>query len=147
MVWHSSILHLCDCLQTKEQVAGASISFYLFQLYVLLSSGISRKSAALIVRYSQKKKWISIVFYCSENPSIAHNFGTTGSIKWGFQQNVPLQMSTNRKLKMSHVQVPTDFPRWHHYVAISRPFCAPHREKGPLFHDLHPTRNPGYGPA
>ncbi len=52
--------------------------------YVLWCSGISRKSAALIVRYSQKKKWISIVFYCSENPSIAHNLGTTGPIQVGF---------------------------------------------------------------
>ena len=47
---------------------------------MLRSSGISQKSAALIVRYSQKKKWISTVFYCSENLSIAHNLGTTGLI-------------------------------------------------------------------
>ncbi len=33
---------------------------------------------------SQKKKLISIVFYCSENPSIAHNLGTTGPIQVGF---------------------------------------------------------------
>ena len=51
---------------------------------VLGSSGISRKSAALIVRYSHKKKRISIVFYCFENPSIAHNLGTTGPIQVGF---------------------------------------------------------------
>ncbi len=48
---------------------------------MLWSSGINQKSAALIVRYSQKKKWISIVFYCSENPSIGHNLGTTGPIQ------------------------------------------------------------------
>ena len=36
--------------------------------------------------------------------------------KWGFQQNVPLQMSllSNRKWKMSYVRVPTDSPRSHH---------------------------------
>ena len=52
--------------------------------YVLQSSGIIRKSGALIVRYSQKKKWVSFVFYCFEYPSIAHNFGTTGPIQVGF---------------------------------------------------------------
>ena len=46
------------------------------------ASGISRKSEALIVRCSQRKEWIS--FYCFENPSIAHNFGTTGWIQVGF---------------------------------------------------------------
>ena len=51
---------------------------------MLRSSGISRKSAALNFRYSQKKKWLSIFFYCSENPSIAHNLGTTGLIQVGF---------------------------------------------------------------
>ena len=51
---------------------------------VLQSSRISQKLAALIVRYTQKQKWISIVSFCSENPSIAHNLGTTGLIKVGF---------------------------------------------------------------
>ena len=49
-------------------------------VYVLRSSRITRKSGALIVRYNQKKEWISLVFYCFENPSIARNFGTTGPI-------------------------------------------------------------------
>ncbi len=48
--------------------------------------------------------------------TIAHNFGTTDQIQVGFQQNVPLQMSTaiNRTLKMSQVQDQTNFPRLHH---------------------------------
>ncbi len=74
--------------------------------YVLRSSGINRKSAALIVRYSQKKKWISIVIYCSENPSIAHNLGTTEPIQVVFKQKcISLNedlIQLNRKLKMSH---------------------------------------------
>ncbi len=49
--------------------------------YVLQFSGISKKSAALIVRYSQKKEWISIVFYY---PSIPHNLWNTGPIHVGF---------------------------------------------------------------
>ncbi len=69
------------------QWAGYIYTCPLKSPYVLRSSGISQKSAALIVRYSQKKKWISSVFYCSENPSIAHNLGTTGPIQVGFQQN------------------------------------------------------------
>ncbi len=51
--------------------------------FVLWTSGISQKSGALIVRHSQKKLK-SFVFYCSENPSIAHSFGTTGPIQVGF---------------------------------------------------------------
>ena len=42
--------------------------------------------------------------------------------KWRFQQNLPLQMSTSvkyRKLKMSHVRVPTDFSRSHHISSIA----------------------------
>ncbi len=62
-------------------------------MIVLRSSGISRKSAALIVRYSQKKKF-EVLLFCSENPSIAHNLGTARPIQVDFQQNVPLQMST-----------------------------------------------------
>ena len=56
------------------------VGIWISCIYVLWSSGISRTSGALIVRYSQKKKWISFVFYCSENPSLAHNFGTTGEV-------------------------------------------------------------------
>ena len=52
--------------------------------YVLRLSGISRKSAALIRRYSQKKECISIVFYWSENPSIACNLRITEPIQVGF---------------------------------------------------------------
>ncbi len=54
--------------------------------YVLQSTGISRKSGALIVIYSQEEK-NSFVFCCFENPSIAPNFGTTGAIQVGFSAN------------------------------------------------------------
>ena len=57
--------------------------------------GSVKKSAALIVRYSQKKEWISIVFYCSNYPSIAHNLGTTGLIQVGF---LPKCTSSNEEL-------------------------------------------------
>ncbi len=46
---------------------------------------------------SQKREWISTAFYCSKKPSIAHILGTTRPIQVGFQQNVPLQMSTSIK--------------------------------------------------
>ena len=62
-------------------------------VYVLQSSGISQKLGALIVWHSQKKEWISFVFYSFDNSSIAHNFGTTGLIQVSFQQNAPLQDS------------------------------------------------------
>ncbi len=51
-------------------------------------------------------------FYCFESPSIAHNFGTTAPIQVGFSAKCtsPNEHLSNRKLKMSHVWVPTDFP-------------------------------------
>ncbi len=36
------------------------------------------------IKYSQKKTWISTVFYCSVNPSIPHDLWTTGPIQMGF---------------------------------------------------------------
>ncbi len=65
--------------------------------YVLWSRGISRKSAALIVKYSQKKKWISFVFYCFKNLSIAIILEPLARFRWGFQQNIPLLMSISIK--------------------------------------------------
>ena len=47
-------------------------------------AGSVRSLVAFFVRYSQKKKCISFVFYYSENPSIAHNLGTTEPIQVGF---------------------------------------------------------------
>ena len=49
---------------------------------MLWSSGISRKSGLLIVRYSQKE--MHLFSCCFENSSIAHNFGITGPIQVGF---------------------------------------------------------------
>ena len=79
-----------ECLYLFLRIAKAKSvwfsclhSYHPSKTYVLRSSGMSRKLAALIVRYSQKKKCISIVFYCSEHPSIAHNLGTTGPIQVG----------------------------------------------------------------
>ena len=57
--------------------------------YVLRSSGISRMSGALNVRYSQKKECISFVFYCFENLSIAITLEPLVRFRWSFQQNVP----------------------------------------------------------
>ncbi len=47
-------------------------------------AGSVRSIGRIDVRYSQKEKLISVVFYCSENPSITHNLGTTGPIQEGF---------------------------------------------------------------
>ncbi len=56
---------------------------------MLQSSWISRKSAALIVRYSQKKECISIIFYSSEKVQLLITLEPLDRVKWGFQQNVP----------------------------------------------------------
>ncbi len=82
---------------------------------MLWSSGIRWKSGTLILkRNSQKKEWISIVYYCLENRSIAHNFWTTDwSVSGGFSAKCT---SPNRHLYrtpiMSHVWLQTNFPRW-----------------------------------
>ena len=46
---------------------------------MLQSSGITRKSKAMIVRHGQKKK--ITLFSIVENPSTAYYFGTTGPIQ------------------------------------------------------------------
>ncbi len=60
-----------------------------YKCIAIYNSGISRKSVALIVRYSQKKKCITFVFYCSENLSIVITLEPLVRFRWGFQQNVP----------------------------------------------------------
>ena len=76
------------------------------KLYVLRSSRISRKSAAMIARCNQKKEWISIVFY---------KRGTTGPIQVGLSAKCTSKWVLP-KLNMSHVRVLTDFPRSHHIL-------------------------------
>ncbi len=77
---------------------------------------------AIYSRISQKLgAWISIVFYCSENSSITHG----PRFRWGFSKMYLSKwaLQPNRKLKMSHVWFPTDFPRSHHILvrlAISK---------------------------
>ena len=66
----SSVCTLCH-LNLKLLKGDSLIQESSSSLYVLRSSGISRKSGALIVTYSQKKKCIRFVFYCFENLLIA----------------------------------------------------------------------------
>ncbi len=56
---------------------------YNFQ-YVLRSSGISRKSGALIVRYSQKKGMHFFCFLLFQESFYCYNFASTGRIQVGF---------------------------------------------------------------
>ena len=102
-IWHSKV-HFCDCHEAPIMSPLGIWGFMLsphqrsfnddsIDLYnVLRFSGISRKSAALIVRYSQKKKCISFVFCCFEKLSIAITLEPLVRFRWGFQQNVPLIM-------------------------------------------------------
>ena len=87
---------------------------------MLWSSGISRKSGALIVRYSQKKEYISFVFYCFENLSIVLTLEPLVRFRWDFQQNVPHwvtfklnQMGTSTKQKTENLTRSTSdwFPK------------------------------------
>ena len=60
-----------------------------------------------------------LVFYCFENPSIAHNFGTTGSDLSEVFSKMNLSkwvLQSIRKLKMLQVRLQSDFPRLHHYI-------------------------------
>ena len=65
---------------------------------------------------ARKKKWISIFFLFFWEPLLI-TLEPLDRFKWGIQQNVPLQLtvSTSRKLKISHVRVPTDPARSHLY--------------------------------
>ncbi len=107
-------------IKFAESIIKCNCSHFFLKI-VLRPTGISRKSGTLIVKYtcSQKKEWISIAFYFSQNPSIAHNFGTSCTwldrFRWSFQQMYLSKwaLQSNTKLKMSHVRVPTDSPRSH----------------------------------
>ena len=57
---------------------------------MLGSSGVIRKSRALIVRYSQKKEIYFFCFLLFWESSNCYNFVTTGPIQVGFSANVPL---------------------------------------------------------
>ncbi len=98
---------------------GKDCHFVSNQIYVLRSSGISRKSVALIVRYRQKKECISFVFYCFENLSIAIHWSNSGGVfskmhlsSWGLQSNRKLKMSLVwlRLLPLDRITYVTDFP-------------------------------------
>ncbi len=71
----------------------------LYNAYVLQSSTVSRKSEALIVRYSQKKELICFVFYCFERTLqlVILNFRTTGPIQVRFSAKCTSPMSTSIK--------------------------------------------------
>ena len=65
----------------------------------------------ILVARKRNKFLLSIVFYCFENSSIAHNLGTTGPIQVGFSGKCTSpneNFNQILKLKMSHARVPTD---------------------------------------
>ncbi len=95
---------------------------YPVSTYVLRSSGISRKWGALIVRYSLKKGTnfsCFLLFWESLNCRLLWNhWSDSGGVfskmylsKWALQ--------SNRKLKMSHARLPTDFPRSRHICELN----------------------------
>ena len=63
---------------------------------------------------NQKKEWIAFVFYCLENPSGAHKFGTTGPIHVGVSAqctspNEHLNQVENKKCHMFNFRlIPLD---------------------------------------
>ncbi len=75
-----------------------------------------------MVGYTQRNSYVKIEphnFYVK----FSFNLITLKSLvpfRWGFLQNAPLQMRTsiNRKLKMSHVRLPTESPRLHHIMTM-----------------------------
>ncbi len=106
-------------------------------MYVLQSSGISRKSGTLIVRYSQKKECISFVLGIFQLLLLWNHWSDSSGVfsnmylsYWEFQ--------SNRKLKMSHVRLPTDFPRSHHIYSnlftVLRLLCFKSAVKPPRIH-------------
>ncbi len=61
-----------------------SFIFHHLSPYVLRSSGISRKSGALIVEYSQKRNVVLLFFQLFWESFNYYNFGTTGPIQVRF---------------------------------------------------------------
>ncbi len=83
--------------------------------FVLWTSRVSREYWLWDVAI--KRIEFLFVFYCFKNHSIAHNFGTKWSDSGGVFSKMYLSkwaLQSNRKPKMSHVLLQTDFPRSHH---------------------------------
>ncbi len=92
--FHKWLVSVCNIhndiwmAQTKTSHLG-KVSFAIILLgwwYMCCNlAGLVLNREHWLLRYSKKKECISIVFYCSENLSIAITlFGTTGSIQAGF---------------------------------------------------------------
>ncbi len=85
---YSSVTSLISCV-LNEACKTMHISFrkcdrLQSMTIVLRSRGISQKSGAMTVRYSQKKECISFVFYCFENLSIAKTLEPLVPFWWVF---------------------------------------------------------------
>ena len=104
---------------TVECLHLHSFAYTTVDTCVAIQRDQSGKLAVLIVRYIQKKKHISIVFYCSESLSIAHNLGTTGPIQVWFSAkctfpNEHFNQIENRKCHMSNFRpIPLDRITYH----------------------------------
>ncbi len=71
---------------TGEGKGNLNQYFKYEKIFVLRSSGISRKSGALIVRHSQKGECISFVFYCFENLSTVITLEPLARFRWCFSK-------------------------------------------------------------
>ncbi len=116
LTWgHAQLKHRTSiaCMWRHYRSLGEMKYNIIMFLYVLQSSGISRKSGVLIVQYSQKKEWISIVLRILQlGITLNHWSDSCGFFSKMYLSKWALQ--SNRKLKMSHVRLQTDFPRSHH---------------------------------
>ncbi len=104
--------------------------YVLGRVYVLRSSGISQKSGALMVTYSQKKKCIYLVFYCFDNLSIAITLEPLIQFRWVFSTkctspNEDFNEIENWKCHMFNFWlIPLDHITYHYLYGFNH---GPHR--------------------
>ena len=100
----------------------SQVSKFVVLKYVLRSSSrISQKSGTLIVRYSQKQEWISFVLatIVLRILQLLTTLEPLVQFGWGFSAKCTSPNEhVNRKVKMSHVQLQTDFPRSDHIITF-----------------------------
>ena len=83
-----------------------------------LAGSVGIKSAALMVRYREKRNEFLLLSIVLRILQLLIILEPLDCFKWGFQQNAPLQMSTSikQKTRVLTCENLTDFPKSHHII-------------------------------
>ncbi len=94
--------------------------FYIQLLYAICIAGSVGSRQHWLWDIARKRNEFLLFSNCSENPSIAHNLGTTGPIQVRFSAKCTSSSEHFNQIENwkchIHVQVLIDPARWHHII-------------------------------